>query len=81
MESQLSSSGTFFPGCTSLELLRKIYGDLQRRNIDREKYGDRLAFVSMFNDVNSIKKTMKEHECVPNSEEIKDYAKRFTRGH
>ena len=45
-----------FPGHTALALLRKIYGDLQRRNIDREKYGDRLAFVSMFNDVHSIKK-------------------------
>ena len=45
-----------FPGFTSFELLRKIYSDLQRRNIDPENFRDRLVFMSMFNDVDSIKK-------------------------
>ena len=69
-----------FPGCTSLELLRKIYGDLQRRNIDPEKFGNRLVFMSMFNDVDSIKKKRTKMNVFQNCEEIKDYAKRFTRG-
>ena len=46
MENQLSSSRIFSK-------------DLQKRNIEPEKFGDRIIFMSMFNDMNSQEKEMK----------------------
>ena len=39
------------PGLTSLEILQKIQKDLQVRNMEPEKFEDRIVFMSMFNDI------------------------------
>ena len=57
-----------------------IQEDLKRRNIDPGKFGDRINFMSMFNDIDGNKKN-NGGECVSNSEEVRNYAKRFSQGH
>ena len=42
---------SYFPGLTSLEILQKIQNDLRERNIEPEKFEDRIIFTSMFNDI------------------------------
>ena len=39
-----------FPGFTPLQILQEIQNDLQKRNIEPEKFTDRIIFMSMFND-------------------------------
>ena len=68
------------PGLASLEMLRKIQDDSQRRNIDRENFGDRIIFMSTFNDIEWNKRG-NEEERVSNSEKVKEYVKRFSQGH
>ena len=54
-----------------------IQNDLQDRNIEREKYEDRIIFMSMFNDIEEDE----ERKFDSNSEQVKNYAERFSRGH
>ena len=68
------------PGLTSLAMLRKVQDHLQNSNIKPENFGDRIIFMSTFNDIDWNKKN-NEGECISNSEEIRDYAKRFSQGH
>ena len=67
-------------GFSSLQLLQKIQNDLRERNIEPEKFTDRIIFMSMFNDIDW---TRKGHDgiCISNSERVKEYEKRFSRGH
>ena len=62
----------FFPGCTSQEILRNIQKNLQHKNIDPEKFEDRIIFMSMFNDIDlEQEQTMKENVFhVPKKSEI-----------
>ena len=69
-----------FPGLTSLEILQRIQKDLQDQNIEPEKFEDRIIFMSMFNDIEWTRKGNSE-QCVSNSEQVKNYAKRCSRGH
>ena len=69
-----------FPVLTSLELLRKIQEYLGRRNIVPEKFGDRIIFMSMFNDTIWDKKN-NDQECISNSEAVTNYAKKFLPEH
>ena len=39
-----------------LEILRKIQTDLQEQNIEPEKFEDRIIFMSMFNDIELIRR-------------------------
>ena len=39
-----------FPGFTSLQILQEIPNDLQKRNVEPEKFADRIIFMSVFND-------------------------------
>ena len=57
-----------------------IQNDLQDRNIEREKFEDRIIFMSMFNDIDEDeeRKFGKMHF---KSEQVKNYAMRFSRGH
>ena len=50
------------------------------RNIAPEKFGGRIIFVSLFNDVDWNKKN-KEDECISNSEKVRDQVKRCSQGH
>ena len=69
-----------FPGLTYLEILQKIQKDLQDRNIEPEKFEDRIIFMSIFKDIEWTKKGHSE-KCISTSEQVKNYAKRFSRGH
>ena len=65
MENQLSSSRIFSK-------------DLQERNIEPEKFGDRIIFMSIFNDIEQTRKGNEEN-CI--SDKVKMYAKKFLQGH
>ena len=85
MENYLRSSGIDFdwkilPGRTSLEMLRKVQEDVQSRNFDPETFGDRIIFMSTFNDIDWNKRH-NEEECLSNSEHNRDHMKRFSQGH
>ena len=69
-----------FPGLTSLEILQKTQKDLQDRNVEPEKFEDRIIFMSMFKDIEWTRRGNAE-TCISNSEQVKNYAKRFSRGH
>ena len=61
------------PGPTSLEILQKIQNDLQERNIEPEKFEDRIIFMSMFNDIEWTQRGNEEN-CISNYEQVKNYA-------
>ena len=69
-----------FPGRTSLEILRKIQKDLQEQSIEPENFEDRIICMSMFNDTDWTRRGNSE-QCVSNSDQVKNYAKKFTQGH
>ena len=68
------------PRLMLLEILQRIQKDLQVQNIEPEIFGDRVIFMSMFNDIEWTKKGNSE-QCISNSEHVKNYAKRFSQGH
>ena len=68
-----------FPGLTSLEIFRRTQKNLQDQRIDSEHFEGRIIFMSMFNDVGWTKKENSE-TGISNSEQVKNYAKRFPRG-
>ena len=72
--------GDLFPGFTSLQILQKIQGDLQERNIEPGKITDRIIFMSMFNDIDWTRKRNDEI-CISNSEKVKTHAKKISQGH
>ena len=49
MEDQWSESGIFFPGFTSVEILRHIQQDLNARRINPDQHEGRMRFTPMFN--------------------------------
>ena len=71
---------TNFQGRTSLEMLLNAQADLQSRGFEPEEYRDRIIFVSTFNDIAWTKKGNSE-KCNSNSNQIKNYAQRFSQGH
>ena len=80
MENQLSSSGIFFPGFTSIEILRQIQRGLNARHINPEQLEGRILFMWMFNDIDWTR-NRNYFECILNASEVSDYAKEFPRGH
>ena len=68
------------PGFSSLHILQKIHDDVRERNIEPEKFTDRIIFMSMFSDVDWTKKGNRGL-CISNLEKVKDHAKRFLQGH
>ena len=69
----------YFPGLAPLEILQKIQSDLLDRNIEPEDFGDRIIFMSIFNDIGRTRKG-NEEICLSNSPKVKMYAKRFSQG-
>ena len=67
-----------FPGFSSLQILQEIQTDVRERNIEPEKFTDRIVFVSMFNDIDWTKKR-NDVICVSNSEKVKENARRNSR--
>ena len=62
-------------GLTSLQILQRIQNELQKRNIEPEKFGQRISF--MFNYIEWTRKGNEEN-CISNSEKVKTYARRFS---
>ena len=63
------------PGLTSLLILQRIQSDFRERNIEFEEFGDRVIFMSMFNDIEWTRKG-NEEICISNSKEVDMNAKR-----
>ena len=57
----------YFPGLTSLELLRKIQEYLGNRSIDPEKIGDRIIFMSNVQR-HHLGQEKNDQECISHSE-------------
>ena len=79
MENLLCSSG-IFPGNKVIADSSKDPERFARRNIEPEEFGDRIIFMSMFNDIDWTAKGNEEN-CISNSDKVKMYAKRFSKGH
>ena len=80
MENRLSSSGMF-----SQDLRHWRSSKLSRKTcnvetFEPEKFEDRITFMSMFNDIEWTQRGNSE-KFISNSELVKSYAKRFSRGH
>ena len=74
-----------FPGITSIEILRKIQEDLEARiinprNINPEQFEGTVLFMSMFDDIDWTQNG-NSLDSTSNSEEVREYAQRFQRGH
>ena len=69
-----------FPGFTPLQILQEFQNKLQKRNIELEKFTDRIIFTSMFTDIDWTRNGNDEN-CISDSEIVKMYAKRFSQGH
>ena len=66
-----------FPGLTSVGILDQMIGEFQ---CEPENFTGRIIFMSMFNDTEGDAKGNDEL-CVISSKTIKQYARRFPRGH
>ena len=75
-EKQLISSGILSQDFRHCRFFRKIPNDLRERNIEPERFTDRIIFMSMFNDIDCTKKG-NDGICIANSEKVKDHTKRF----
>ena len=81
MENRLSSSGMFSQDLRHWKSSEKnIQQDLQEENIEPASFEDRIIFMPMFNDIDRTRRENSE-ECFSNSEQVKDYAKKFTQEH
>ena len=69
MENQLSSSGTFSPGFTSIEILRHIQKDLGTRQVNPDQFEGGILFNSMLNDIDRTKNT-NDSKCISNAREV-----------
>ena len=76
MESRLNSSGTFFPGFTTLQLCGKVTDLLSDLGQKPETFTGRIVFMSMFNDISCDRKGNKE-ECLAKARVVKVHAKPF----
>ena len=75
VESRLNSSGTFFPGFTTLQLHGKVTDLLSRLGETPETFTRRILFMSMFNDISCEKKD-NEKECLANAKVVSIYMQR-----
>ena len=69
-----------FPRAAALVILHEIQATLQGKHITPENFGDRIIFMSMFNDI-ILDKRGEEDSCALTSRKIKEYASKFTDGH
>ena len=76
MESQWNSSGTFFPGFSTLEHSQEVKEFLLRLNETPENFTRRIIFMSMFNDISCGSRDNKV-ECESNAKLVSLYARRF----
>ena len=75
MESRRNSSGTSFPGFTTLQLCGKVNDLLSDLGEAPETFTGRILFMSMFNDISCERKGNKE-ACLANVRVVKAFAKK-----
>ena len=63
---------------STLTVLQQIQTDLQDKNIQPEKFEDRIILMLLFNDI--LWKT-DDDNYISNAEKVKNYAKKFLPGH
>ena len=68
----------YFPGFTSIEILRHIQLDLNARRIYPEQFEGRIIFMSVFNDID---RTGNSDVCTPDARKVSDDANEFQRRH
>ena len=74
-----NSSGIFFPGFTTLQLVQEVQKFINKMG-EPEQFQGRIIFMSMFNDIIWWIKD-NEKECIANSTLVSLLAKRFPAGH
>ena len=79
IENRLSSGGEFFQDLLHWRSSRRPKKTCKIKNIEPENFEERIIFLSMFNDVEWTKRGNSER-CFSNSEQVKNYAKRISRG-
>ena len=67
-----------FPGFSSYQILQESQNDLRKRNIEPEKFTDRIVFASMFNDMDWTESGNSER-CISNSEKSRHTRRNFRR--
>ena len=69
-------------GLQSLEILRNIQEDLdvRKKKEKPEQFEGIILFMSMVNDIDGTRGG-NPLDCISNSKKVRDYAKRFQRGH
>ena len=62
-----------------MQLVHTILKDLERKRITPDQLGDRIIFMSMFNDI-ELEKRGNEDSCALTSRALRDYSSRFKDG-
>ena len=78
MENRMSSSGIFSQDVRHWKSSENPEG-LAKTNIEPETFEDRIMFMPMFNDIDWTRRGNSK-QCVSNSEQVKNYAKKSTQG-
>ena len=63
-----------------MEILEEIHIKMAKGGTKLEEFEDRFIFMSMFNDI-AWTKNGNSLDCISNSKEVRDYAKRCQLGH
>ena len=66
-----------FPGHTMMTLLQEVQNMIEKDNIKLE---DRIIFISMYNDIDWVRKG-NEESCKRNSSSVAKYAQKIPKGH
>ena len=69
-----------FSGFTTLQIFQDIQKDFKNQNVEQDQFLDRITFMSIFNDIEWVKKSIEEI-CISNSEQVKLCAQRFPQDH
>ena len=73
-----NSSGTFFPGFTTVQLINKVH-EFMIKMSDPSQFKGRIIFMSMFNDI-LLGFEDNERECDANATLVSIFAKKFSPG-
>ena len=68
----------YFPGLTTLQILKEIQDKLEAHQTSPEEFEDGLVFMSTVNDIDWTKNG-NSYECFSNSDKVKDFAKKKIR--
>ena len=70
---------TNFSGFTTLGILDETQNMMTELKCELEHFQGRIIFMSMFNDIDRVKRGNKEN-CIANAHTVTEYARKFMRG-